>query len=132
GTTCRKARHEQTGSCVRKSALHWLFKGASTVRGRSGRTQEWVEVTLLFEVRAPRRLRFHVRCSSRPLLRLVNPKCCTLKNDDLRRRCVEIGIADPSRSHAKVADSVLSSTSRTVRRSEERRVGKECRSRWSP
>src|SRR3989475_12368733 len=40
-------------------------------------------------------------------------------------------VQDPERGHARTARSA-SRRSTTAGRSEERRVGKECRSRWSP
>ena len=59
--------------------------------------------------------------------------CCDLKSFYASVECIERGL-NPLDTNLVVAD--LSRTEKTiclaVTRSEERRVGKECRSRWSP
>src|SRR5260370_40454658 len=57
-----------------------------------------------------------------------------LKPDDLRRQLIEHA-QDPSRLMRALDEKekrTQSTFEREVMRSEERRVGKECRSRWSP
>ena len=75
-------------------------------------------------------------------IQTVNLAACT--EDRKRGMILEVDLEYPSELHElhndyplatekmKVTKEMLSSYCKNIQRSEERRVGKECRSRWSP